>query len=156
MSRDRRRPLRFESLEGKQLLSAAAPALPLGGTLAASAYQVTGNNGTTETARIGLAGRAGSMGNVVGLLTEGIDESVEVVARANLVLANASGSVTLTLNREVIMQNLTMPYNMGFTADYTITSATGAYRHDVGGHGTIAVSPDVGDFDMHVTLDSGG
>jgi hypothetical protein len=168
MSRVRRRVFQCEPLEGRQLLSTAhavaAPARPaaavahgkplaLDDVMAASAYAVKNDNGSSEDAVISLAGQAGSMGQVTGTLTEGIDETIETIARANLVLKNSRGTVTLTLSRFDVLQNLTRAYNSGFVAKYVVTSGTGAFAGATGS-GTIQVTPDIGDFDMHVTLHS--
>jgi hypothetical protein len=163
MSRDRRRSLRFESLESKQLLStvpattplpaAAVSPLPLDGTMTAGAFSNTRVTGASSVARIALAGNAGAMGNVVGLLNEGINTTLQVAARAKLTITNADGSVTLTLTHFVVMRNLTKPWNMGFLANYKITSGTGAFLH-AQGTGTFDIEPDIGDLDMHLALHS--
>lgn len=165
MSRDRRRTPRLESLEGKQLLSTAHPAaaapkpaaahaapLVLDGLMAASAYAVPLRTGAIDQAVITLAGNAGAMGPVKATLTEFIDVSTESVRRANLVITDARGSVTLTLSKFSVFENLTTDYNEGYSADYVVTSGTGSFAGATGGAGAIRVKPDITDPDLHVAL----
>ncbi len=166
MARERRRPLGIETLEGKLLLSTvpaakaavAAPPpsihgkpLALGGVMTAAIYNVGRINAMARTVRIALAGSVGAMGPVEGLLTEQINESLEVVSQGNLTLENSRGSINLHFTHVNVIKNLTTPYNSGFVVDYTITNSTGAFAGATGS-GILDVEPDIGDFDMHVTL----
>jgi hypothetical protein len=165
MARERPRPLRVETLEGKLLLStvhAARPAavgppmvhgqpLSLAGTMVASAYQVLPAKSMARPVKISLAGSVASMGRVTATLTEQIDEQVEAVAHGDLVLQGARGSLTLNFDHVDVLQNLTTPYNSGFIVTYTVTSGTGAYAGATGS-GTLLVRPDIGDFDLRVGL----
>ncbi len=159
MSRERRRPLRFESLEGKQLLTTFHPSvappvpasLPLDGAATASAFSAQRINGNVQQVKIGLVGTAGALGRVTETLNETIDTSVEAIAKGNLVIANRLGSVTLNLTKFNIITNLTVPWNSGITANYTIVAGTGAYARSHG-TGTFEILPDIGDLDMHLTL----
>ncbi len=160
MSRDRRRTLRFESLEGKQLLSTVQPAaaqpaatapLILDGTSLAGAYNVNRLTPNVQIVKISLAGTAGALGQVTSVLTEGIDTQLQVIGRGHMIVGNALGTVTLALSHFDVIKNLTVPYNSGLTADYAIASGTGAYAH-AKGTGTFEILPVIGTNDMIMTL----
>lgn len=170
MARQRRRSFEIETLEGKLLLSTAHAAVPaavqapapspptlhgkplaLHGVMAASAFKVSPIVSNAEPVQISLAGTAGALGAVTGTLTEEVDEQVEEVTRGTLVLQNARGTLTLDFVRPDVMENLTEPYNEGFVVSYKIAAGTGAYAGATGS-GTLDVSPDIGDFDIHVAL----
>jgi hypothetical protein len=156
MSRNRRRTPRLEPLEGKQLLSTAhahvtvhkPPAVhpaspPLIGALVASTHTTVQDAVLAQTVTMPFSGSAGAMGRVRAVLTEDIDQSAEAVAKGNLVLTNGSGTITLSFGRVNVLQNLTMPYNSQFLANYTVTAATGAYAGKAGGTGVLQVTEDV-------------
>ena len=170
MSRNRRRTPRLESLEGKQLLSTAAhPAVakppvvhpvahpaspPLNGELFGATHSTVLDTTLTETVTMPFSGTAGSLGQVQGVLTEHINESAEVVARGNLVFKNGAGSVTLSFVKVDVLQNLTMPYNSQFLANYTVTAATGAYAGKASGTGVLELTEDVASPLFRLKLDS--
>lgn len=165
MARARSRPLRIETLEGKLLLSTVHAAKPpvvgppmvhgeplsLAGTMVASAYQILPAKAMARPVKISLAGSVGSMGRVTATLTEQIDEQVETVARGDLFLQGAKGTLTLNFSQVDVIQNLTKLYNSGYVVTYTVTSGTGAYAGATGS-GTLLVRPDIGDFDLRVGL----
>ena len=167
MSRDRRRTPLLEPLEGKQLLSTAhahvnvvkppvvhPTTLPLTGSLVAATQTTVQTTTLTATVTMPFTGSAGSLGQVQGVLTEDINQSAEVVARGNVVLKNGAGSVTLSFTRVNVLQNLTMPYNSQFLANYTVTAATGAYAGKASGTGVLELTEDVASPLFRLKLDS--
>lgn len=140
MSKNRRRSLHFDSLEGKVLLSASSAKADhhpkptpfvLNGSVSGLPYGQPGVGGFTETS-FPVSGHAGSMKNVTGAfqLAEPFIPAGKLpdLAGAKLTLENTKGTLELAI---------TQPKKGHYR--FTVASGTDAYAKD-SGSGTIAIS----------------
>lgn len=159
MRHDRRRsrPLRFDALEGKLLLSTASrprPAATTSSLILDGQYKVTSPDlsrgeglvgdlpgDAPITVRLPVTGRGRSMGPVVGQIVETIDAK-SMSATAEMVLTNAKGSVRLTfsLDHPTLIRSGGRP--VGTRVRFVVASGDGAYAR-ASGAGTITAA--VGD-----------
>ncbi len=152
MSRQRRRPLELESLEGKMLLSTVQPTTAtvkssqiLDGTFTSNVKSVRTTGTTNPTITQIFKGKSAAFGKASGVVIENVDSTSNTISSAGFVIQNKYGSIHLNFSSDGLISH---------KSNKRMSSEVLAYTVD-GGTDSFASATGTGTFTMTYTFKSG-